>query len=207
MNRQAKKQRHLRSLLEVAWCVYIMWHIWLLRHLQGSCCKRKIGFSKTWFREWYEALRRLRKAGNFWDHRCKSCQTCLDVGHLVKASATAAGWLRQIVNDQVTDNESKADAVSAAFHMGPVAIGWRSISGALGHKGHEKEVSSHACQWNASTFVLFFCWLAWLWHNCTVVHGDWGRNRLWKVVESACVDWDDSSYLNHHVPPYSCARS
>jgi len=97
MNRQAKKQRHLRSLLEVAWCVYITWHIWPLRHLQGSCCKRKIGFSKTWFREWYEALRRLRKAGNFWDHRCKSCQTCLDVGHLVKASATAAGWLRQII--------------------------------------------------------------------------------------------------------------
>ena len=31
--------------------------------------------------------------------------------------------VRQIVNDQVTDNESKADAVSAAFHMGPVAIG------------------------------------------------------------------------------------
>ena len=27
------------------------------------------------------------------------------------------------VNDQVTDNESKADAVSAAFHMGRVAIG------------------------------------------------------------------------------------
>ena len=99
MNRRAKKQRHLRSLLEVAWCVYIAWHVRLLRHLQfqGSCCKRKIGFSKTWFREWYEALRRLRKAGNFWDHRCKSCQTCLDVGHLVKASATAAGWLRQII--------------------------------------------------------------------------------------------------------------
>ena len=31
--------------------------------------------------------------------------------------------VRQIVNDQVTDNESKADAVSAAFHMGRVAIG------------------------------------------------------------------------------------
>ena len=80
------------------------------------------------------------------------------------------------VNAEAADNESQAKRSQHVFSHGSVAKWLKACCWGLGHNGRDKSLSHHACQVKASTFVLSYCWLAWVWHVCTVIHRDQSRN-------------------------------